>query len=172
MGLLSASAHPCYDSDTGDTLDETKIFSMIRRQWAENAPFSAKLCGMATCVIVDDSHQFRSAASHILQRGGITVVGTAANTAEALAAIDESRPDVALIDVRLGHESGFALAERISQTSGSPMVILVSANPAEDLEQNITCPFLMKTELSGVAIDEIVSDHTIMNDNEAVTAYA
>jgi CheY-like chemotaxis protein len=125
---------------------------------------------MATCVIVDDSHQFRSAASHILQRGGITVVGTAANTAEALAAIDESQPDVALIDVRLGRESGFALAERISQTPRSPMIILVSANPAEDLEQNITRPFIIKTELSGSAIVEIMNDHAIMN--EAVTAYA
>jgi DNA-binding NarL/FixJ family response regulator len=111
------------------------------------------------CVIVDDSHHFRSAAGHMLQRGGMAVVGMASNTAEALATIHETRPDVALVDVRLGGECGFDLAERIAEAPRNPVVILVSAHPEEDLAQAAACPFLTKTELSGSAIHEIMSDH-------------
>ncbi len=78
------------------------------------------------CVIVDDSHQFRSAAGHLLQRGGMAVVGMASNTAEA---------------------------------PRNPVVILVSAHPAEDLAQAAACLFLTKAELSGSAIHEIMSGH-------------
>lgn len=120
-----------------------------------------RLSGMSTrCVIVDDSYQFRVAAGQLLDSGGLSVVGMASNSAEALATIEETRPDVALVDVRLGGESGLDLAERINKTPRKLVVILVSTCPAEDMEEASSCPFLTKTALSGSAIQGIVSRHS------------
>ena len=58
------------------------------------------------CVIVDDGNQFRAAGGQLLHGGGMAVVGMAPNSAEALAGIDTTRPDVALVDVRFGSPLG------------------------------------------------------------------
>lgn len=80
------------------------------------------------CLIVDDSADFRDAARSMLERGGIEVVGMACDGAEAVARAGELRPDVALVDVDLGDESGFDVAE---QLSGVP-VILTSTHDEQD----------------------------------------
>lgn len=81
------------------------------------------------CLIVDDSAAFRDAAVTMLARGGITVVGTAQNGAEAVRQNTELRPDVALVDVDLGAESGFDVAEELSGVA----VILISTHDEQDL---------------------------------------
>src|ERR1700738_3634790 len=65
------------------------------------------------CLIVDDSPNFLDAARNLLECHGIRVVGTASTSAEALVLIDRLRPDVTLVDVNLGDESGFELTERL-----------------------------------------------------------
>src|SRR6266550_719450 len=50
------------------------------------------------------------AASVLLAREGVTVVGVASNTAEALRQARALRLDVILVDIGLGDESGFDLA--------------------------------------------------------------
>jgi DNA-binding NarL/FixJ family response regulator len=44
----------------------------------------------------------------------MTVVGVATTSAEALRLEEKLRPDVVLVDIRLGDESGFDLARRLS----------------------------------------------------------
>ncbi len=121
------------------------------------------------CVIVDDNYQFRTVAGRLLHGGEMAVVGMASNSAEALATINETQPDVALVDVRLGGESGFDLAEHIHRMFQHAVVILVSTYPAEDLEQAVTGPFLTKTELSGSAIHAIMNHHAV-SEREAEPA--
>jgi CheY-like chemotaxis protein len=67
---------------------------------------------MVRCLIVDDSPWFLDAARSLLEREGITVVGVASTGAEALRRTAEFRPDVMLVDIDLGGESGFELAGR------------------------------------------------------------
>ena len=62
-------------------------------------------------LIVDDSDAFLKAASVLLQREGVTVLGTASNSAEALRLAGALRPDVILVDIGLGEESGFDLVK-------------------------------------------------------------
>jgi DNA-binding NarL/FixJ family response regulator len=62
------------------------------------------------CLIVDDSPRFVDAARGLLERQGITVVGVASTSAEALRRTGELRPDVTLVDIDLGGESGLELA--------------------------------------------------------------
>ena len=66
-------------------------------------------------LIVDDSDAFINAASVLLQREGVIVVGAASNSAEALRLAGALRPDVILVDIGLGEESGFDLARLLTQ---------------------------------------------------------
>ena len=65
------------------------------------------------CVIVDDSPAVLRAASDLLEGQGFAVVGVAATAEEALRRVEELRPDVVLVDIDLGPESGFDLARRL-----------------------------------------------------------
>jgi len=115
------------------------------------------------CLIVDDSADFRDAASAMLERAGISVVGKASNSAEALRYYEDLHPDVALVDIDLGGEDGFALAElldRVSATSTTLAVILVSTYAESDLEEMIDASpavgFLQKFSLSPDAIRDLL----------------
>ncbi|GAA4204852.1 response regulator transcription factor [Streptosporangium oxazolinicum] len=114
------------------------------------------------CLIVDDSDHFRSAARALLEGEGITVVGTASASGDALRQIDDVRPDVALVDVDLGEENGFEVARRLvaARLRPPPRVILISTYAEKDLAEMIAASpavaFLSKSALSGAAIREIL----------------
>jgi CheY-like chemotaxis protein len=116
------------------------------------------------CLIVDDSAEFRDAASAMLERAGISIVGVASNSAEALRIYREMHPDVALVDVDLGAESGFELTEQLDRVATTPLsVILVSAYAETDLAEMISVSqavgFLSKSALSPAAIHDLVDGH-------------
>jgi CheY-like chemotaxis protein len=114
------------------------------------------------CLIVDDSADFRDAASAMLERAGISVVGKAANSAEALRYYEDLHPDVALVDIDLGGEDGFELAEQLDRAGSAThlAVILVSTYAESDLEEMINASpavgFLQKFSLSPDAIRDLV----------------
>jgi CheY-like chemotaxis protein len=114
------------------------------------------------CLIVDDSADFRDAASAMLERAGISVVGKASNSAEALKYYEDLHPDVALVDVDLGGEDGFELAELLDRVSAASRlaVILVSTYAESDLEEMIhdspAVGFLQKFSLSPDAIRNLL----------------
>jgi len=116
------------------------------------------------CLIVDDSSRFLEAARAFLEREGIAVVGVASTSAEALRRAEELKPDVALLDVDLGNESGFDLARRLeSETSMEPLrVILISTYAEEDFADLITATpaagFLCKSDLSARAIRDLLGN--------------
>jgi DNA-binding NarL/FixJ family response regulator len=111
-------------------------------------------------LIVDDSPGFLEAAQAALGNGGITVVGVASTSDEALQRIDELRPDVALVDIDLGDESGFEVARRVVEAGDPPRVILISSHAEDDLEELITTSpalgFVPKTRLSAEAIRAVL----------------
>jgi DNA-binding NarL/FixJ family response regulator len=112
------------------------------------------------CLIVDDSADFRDAARSMLGRAGFEVVALASNSAEALAYARELRPDVALVDIDLGGESGFELAEALTGADLPTEVILVSTYAEQDLAEMIAVSpavgFISKLELSASAIRDLV----------------
>jgi DNA-binding NarL/FixJ family response regulator len=119
---------------------------------------------MLRCLIVDDSVQFLKAARGWLERQGITVVGVASTAAQALQQAEELHPDVVLVDIDLGGESGFELANQLQGNAGvdSSRVILMSAYAEEDYAELIAASpavgFLSKTALSGQRIRDLVEE--------------
>ena len=113
-------------------------------------------------LIVDDNPLFLQAARELLEGEGLRVVGVAATSAEALRRAGELRPDVVLVDITLGGESGFELARRLAgrYSEGGPAVILISTHSEGDFARPIAespaAGFLAKRALSAVAIRQIV----------------
>ena len=116
---------------------------------------------MIRCLIVDDSASFLEAAASVLRRDGVTVAGTAGTIEGALQQAHELQPDVVLIDVMLGSESGFELARRLAETGLKATLILTSTHDSEDLADLVTATpaagFMPKSELSADAIRRLVS---------------
>jgi CheY-like chemotaxis protein len=110
------------------------------------------------CLIVDDSSSFLEAARRLLEREGLTVAGVASTGEEALVRAEELRPDVVLVDITLGEESGFDLARRLvdDDHGGGSTVILISTHAEADFEDLIAASpavgFLPKSKLSARAI--------------------
>ena len=71
------------------------------------------------CVIVDDNPAFIEVATRLLERGGISIIGAASTIAEAVQRVEELRPDVTLVDVDLGGESGFHLAVKLHRPNST-----------------------------------------------------
>ena len=114
------------------------------------------------CLIVDDSANFRDAAATMLERAGICVVGMASNSVDALTRYRELRPDVILVDVDLGAESGFDLAVALQDAdSPAPSVILISTHSEQDFADMIAASpalgFLPKFALSPGAIRDLLA---------------
>jgi two-component system, NarL family, nitrate/nitrite response regulator NarL len=114
------------------------------------------------CLIVDDNATFLERAAAVLQRDGLVVAGLASNTREALDRAKELQPDVALVDISLGSESGFDLARRLAEADGHGLnVILISTHAAADfadlIDEAPVAGFMAKSELSGSAIRRLVA---------------
>jgi CheY-like chemotaxis protein len=112
------------------------------------------------CVIVDDDEEFLKVAQALLERDGLTVAGVAHGCAEAVQRTEALRPDVVLIDIRLGRESGFEVARRLADNGHSAALIMISTHAGEDYAELIVespaTGFLPKAELSAAAIRRIL----------------
>ncbi len=114
------------------------------------------------CLIVDDSLPFLRSARALLERGGVTVVGVATTGDEALRQVVELDPDIVLLDVHIGDESGFKLAQRLEREAAVPpsRMILTSTFAAEDFPEMINSAsaagFIPKADLSARAIRRVL----------------
>ena len=114
------------------------------------------------CLLVDDNEAFLKAASLLLEREGLTVMGVASSIAAALRQARALRPDVILVDIGLGDESGFDLARLLAQDGqgGGAEVILISTGAEADYRELIAespaAGFLAKLELSARGISRIL----------------
>jgi DNA-binding NarL/FixJ family response regulator len=110
------------------------------------------------CLLVDDNNAFLETARILLGRQGLAVVGTASSTAEALLRSSALRPDVVLVDVRLGAENGFDLARHL--TKRGTAVIMISTGAEVDytdlMAESPVAGFLPKAELSAARIRRIL----------------
>jgi CheY-like chemotaxis protein len=114
------------------------------------------------CLIVDDNESFLGVARELLEQEGLNVAGVASTTSEAVRQVELLRPNVVLVDIFLGDESGIDLARRLTEdglTDGAT-VILISTHAETDVADLIASSpaagFVPKADLSASAIRRIV----------------
>jgi DNA-binding NarL/FixJ family response regulator len=116
------------------------------------------------CLIVDDNPRFGEEARSLLEHEGISVVGVAASGDEAVRLVEALDPDLALVDISLGKESGFDVALQLMNrsNSGSPAVIFVSTYDEREFSRRIAASpalgFIAKTKLSAERIRRLLGD--------------
>jgi len=114
------------------------------------------------CLLVDDNPGFLRAARGLLEQEGLQVVGVASTGAEAVRRVADLHPDVTIIDIGLGAESGFEVARRLfDDPSVDPgQLILISAQAEDDfgdlIEESPAVGFLVKPALSAAAIRSLL----------------
>jgi DNA-binding NarL/FixJ family response regulator len=77
-----------------------------------------------TCVVADDHPAVLEAVSEFLAQGGIEVVARARDGEEALEKIEQRKPDVALVDVRMPKLGGIELARRAARSTPDTGIVL------------------------------------------------
>lgn len=113
-------------------------------------------------MIVDDNERFLAVARDRLMRDGLDVVGTATSQSEALEMAEELHPDVVLVDISLGAESGFEVTRRLVEDFPAlrSRVVLISTRDQDDLADLIAASpaagFLPKNLLSARAVRDLV----------------
>jgi DNA-binding NarL/FixJ family response regulator len=119
------------------------------------------------CLIVDDNSSFLEAARVLLEREGLDVSGVASTGADALRQAETSRPDVVLVDIALGEESGLALARRLAEAEPGygAAVVLISTRAEDEVADLIAgspaAGFLTKAELSAGAIRRVLDGRSV-----------
>jgi two-component system, NarL family, nitrate/nitrite response regulator NarL len=106
------------------------------------------------------------AARRLLESEGMVVLATAATGADALALVRELNPDLVLLDIDLGSESGFDVAGQLAAqrsqagAAGRPDIILMSAHDGDDwlelIAESPAAGFLPKSALSSQAITRLL----------------
>ena len=115
-------------------------------------------------MIVDDNASFLAAARTLLEGSEFTVVGQATNAAEAMRQVEEHQPEVILIDIYLGNDDGFKLAQELSERGNGTgaKLILISADPEEEFDDLLAeSPeriFINKSDLSATRLAELLRD--------------
>jgi CheY-like chemotaxis protein len=115
------------------------------------------------CLIVDDNPHFANTARRLLEGDGLIVVALASTGAEAIDLVRELQPDLVLLDINLGTESGFDVATQLTSHDAQPVpeIIMVSAHDERDfadlIAESVAAGFLAKSALSAQAIRQLLS---------------
>ena len=113
------------------------------------------------CSIVDDNRAFLEAARTLLEREGLTISGVATTSADAMRQAETLRPNVVLVDVSLGDESGFELARRLvaDHARGASVISTRSEDDLADaIARSPAAGFVSKSELSAEVIRSLADE--------------
>jgi DNA-binding NarL/FixJ family response regulator len=84
-------------------------------------------------VLIEDHQALREGLELLLGRHGVEVVGTAGTAAEGRELIERLEPDVALVDIRLGEDSGIELTRAVLDADSSRRVVLYTGSSDVEL---------------------------------------
>lgn len=119
---------------------------------------------LSRMVIVDDNADFCAAVARILSGTRFEVIAYAGNAGDALRTVLELRPDLVLVDIDLGADSGLALARQLANTGRpyTPDVILISTYAEDEFADLIAeapvLGFLPKGEISASQLSSFLRE--------------
>jgi two-component system response regulator DesR len=86
------------------------------------------------CIVADDHPAILDAVSRFLEsEHGLELVGRAGDGETALRLIDEQKPEIALLDIRMPGIGGIDIASQLALTSSPTSVVLYTAYPERAL---------------------------------------
>jgi DNA-binding NarL/FixJ family response regulator len=85
---------------------------------------SASAQAPITCVVADDHPAVLEAVAEFLVQGGIEVIARARDGEEALERIEQRKPQVALVDVRMPKLGGIELTRRAQRSAPDTSILL------------------------------------------------
>jgi DNA-binding NarL/FixJ family response regulator len=85
---------------------------------------SSNAQGPITCVVADDHPAVLEAVAEFLVQGGIEVIARARDGEEALERIEQRKPQVALVDVRMPKLGGIELTRRSQRSTPETSILL------------------------------------------------
>jgi two-component system nitrate/nitrite response regulator NarL len=112
------------------------------------------------CLLVDDNAGYLDAARSLLEREAIEVVGVASSSAEARSLLAALRPDVVLLDIDLGPESGFELARELARQDHARLILISTHSQLDYADLIAASPavgFIAKSKLSARAVRELLA---------------
>lgn len=84
-------------------------------------------------VLIEDHQALREGLELLLATHGVDVVGTAGTAAEGRELIERLEPDVSLVDIRLGDDSGIDLTREVLDADSSRRVVLYTGSSDVEL---------------------------------------
>ena len=91
---------------------------------------------MTRVVVADDQDLVRAGFRLILERNGVEVVGEARDGVEAVAVVEDTRPDVVLMDIRMPRLDGIEATRRITSRLPLCRVLVLTTF---DLDEYVYC---------------------------------
>ena len=115
---------------------------------------------MIRLLVADDQALVRDGFCSILGREpDIEIVAEAADGAEAVAAVNRTRPDVALLDIRMPVMDGLQAGRRILAAPDAPRVLMLTTFDADEyVYEALRCGasgFLLKDVRSGQLVEAV-----------------
>jgi DNA-binding NarL/FixJ family response regulator len=143
---------------TGDITDATIAPRREREHMRTSADGPASGTSAARIMIIDDHEISRAACRALLRTEGIDVVADLRASDDVLAAAGALHPDVAIIDVTPGIDTGFAIGRRLRALPAPPIVVFTSSTDRAQFGNLVNaCRFLAKADISATAIAAIAS---------------
>jgi DNA-binding NarL/FixJ family response regulator len=88
---------------------------------------------MTSVLVVDDQELVRAGFIALLEAtGDLEVAGEAADGVEAISMVEQARPDVVLMDIRMPQLDGIAATRRLMRESGAPHVLILTTFDTDD----------------------------------------
>jgi DNA-binding NarL/FixJ family response regulator len=125
-------------------------------------------------LIVEDHPLFsKGLASLIVSRPGYTVVGETATISSALAVAENEKPDLAIVDINLGEESGMDLIPRLKSRLPGIIILVLSMYDERYYSERVlrlgARGYIMKDEVGNnvmEAIQTVMSGKIYLSDTE------
>lgn len=123
-------------------------------------------------VVVDDQELVRMGFRLILERAGLEVVGEAADGLEAVALVEETRPDVVLMDIRMPRLDGIEATRRIIAAGDCPRVVVLTTFDLDDYVYSAIRAGASGFLLKDVSPDDLVHGVRVVARGDAMLAPA
>ncbi|QIS03286.1 response regulator [Nocardia brasiliensis] len=129
---------------------------------------------MIRVALVEDQTTLRGAIRTLLElEPDLTVVADLGSGAGVPEIFDETRPDVVLLDIEMGEESGLALAEKLAERPDPPLLMILTTfeRPGyvrRALEAGVRAYLTKNTPVGDIAqaIREVVAGRMLIEDQQ------